>query len=213
MTKETMTIHQGLAELKILDSRIYNTVATSTFCKENIHSNQKINGVSIEEFKKTVVSGYDKSNDLIKRAIAIKRAITNSNAEKHLKGEYEEYTVAEAIYMKQHGIALKETLLQEMKDQYAKACNKINKENGDKLAEAAEKYVTGMFGSKEGKQNTDEYEKARKAYIDSHTYEMVDPIGIKDKIDELEDDISKFKAGIDAALSVSNATTDITIEY
>lgn len=28
MTKETMTIHQGLAELKILDSRIYNTVAT-----------------------------------------------------------------------------------------------------------------------------------------------------------------------------------------
>lgn len=206
MTKETMTIHQGLAELKILNSRIYSTVADSTFCKENIHSNQKINGTSIDEFKKTIVSGYDKSNDLIKRAIAIKRAITNSNAEKHLKGEYEEYTVAEAIYMKQHGIALKETLLQEMKDQYVRACNKINKENGDKLAE-------GMFGSKEGKQNTDEYEKARKAYIDSHTYEMVDPIGIKDKIDELEDEISKFKAGIDAALSVSNATTDITIEY
>ena len=60
MTKETMTIHQGLAELKILDSRIYNTVATSTFCKENIHSNQKINGVSIEEFKKYVNDkGYE----------------------------------------------------------------------------------------------------------------------------------------------------------
>ena len=51
MTKETMTIHQGLAELKILDSRIYNTVATSTFCKENIHSNQKINGVSMKSSK------------------------------------------------------------------------------------------------------------------------------------------------------------------
>ena len=53
----------------------------------------------------------------------------------------------------------------------------------------------------------------RKAYVEAHTYEMVDPIHIKDKIDELEDEISKFKAGIDAALSVSNATTDITIEY
>ena len=212
MTKETMTIHQGLAELKILDSRIYNTVATSTFCKENIHSNQKINGVSIEEFKKTVVSGYDKSNDLIKRAIAIKRAITNSNAEKHLKGEYEEYTVAEAIYMKQHGIALKETLLQEMKDQYAKACNKINKENAN-VAEKAKIHLDGIYNSKEGKINTSEYETMRKAYVEAHTYEMVDPIHIKDKIDELEDEISKFKAEIDAALSVSNATTDITIEY
>lgn len=212
MTKETMTIHQGLAELKILDSRIYNTVATSTFCKENIHSNQKINGVSIEEFKKTVVSGYDKSNDLIKRAIAIKRAITNSNAEKHLKGEYEKYTVAEAIYIKQHGIALKETLLQEMKDQYAKACNKINDENAN-VAEKAKIHLDGIYGSKEGKINASEYETMRKAYIEAHTYEMIDPIGIKDKIDELEDEISKFKAGIDAALSVSNATTDITIEY
>ena len=213
MTRETMTIHKALAELKILNSRIYNTVAESTFCKENIHSNQKINGISIEGFKKMIVSEYDKSNDLIKRAIAIKRAITNSNAVTHLKDGFEEYTVAEAIYMKQHGITLKESLLQEMKDQYAKACNKINKENGDKLAEAAEKYVTGMFGSKEGKQNTDEYEKARKAYIDSHTYELIDPIHIKDKINELEDEISKFKAGIDAALSVSNATTEITVEY
>ena len=213
MTKETMTIHQGLAELKILNSRIYSTVANSTFCKENIHSNQKINGTSIDEFKKTIISGYDKSNDLIKRAIAIKRAITNSNAVTHLDGEYKKYTVAEAIYMKQQGIVLKETLLQEMKSQYVMACNKINIENGDKLAEAAEKYVTGMFGSKEGKTNTDEYEKARKAYIESHTYEMIDPIHVKDKIDELEDEISKFKAGIDAALSVSNATTEITIEY
>nr|DAS29424.1 MAG TPA: hypothetical protein [Caudoviricetes sp.] len=213
MTKETMTIHKGLAELKILNSRIYNTVALSTFCKENIHSNQKIDGVSIDEYKKTIVSGYDKSNDLIKRAIAIKRAITNSNAVTHLKDGFEEYTVAEAIYMKQHGITLKESLLQEMKDQYAKACNKINKMNGDSLAEDAKKYVTGIYGSKEGKTNTEEYERTRKAYIEAHTYELIDPIHIKDKIDELEDEISKFKAGIDAALSVSNATTEITVEY
>ncbi len=46
-------------------------------------------------------------------------------------------------------------------------CNPVNISH-IKLAEAAEKYVTGMFGSKEGKQNTDEYEKASKAYIDSH---------------------------------------------
>ena len=213
MTKETMTIHKGLAELKILNDRIYNTVATSTFCVANRHSNEKINGENIDTYKKSITAGYDKSNDLIKRAIAIKRAITQSNAETKLGDEFGEYTVAEAIYMKNYGIELKENLLREMKNQYVNACNIINQNNGKSLEENAEKYVIGLYGSKDTKTNTDDYERARKDYITAHTYELVDPINIKKNIEDLEEEISKFKAGIDAALSVSNATTDITIEY
>lgn len=213
MTKETMTIHKGLAELKILNNRIFNTITSSTFCVANRHSNEKINGENIDTYKKSIISEYDKSNDLIKRAIAIKRAITQSNAETKLGDEFGEYTVAEAIYMKNYGIELKETLLREMKNQYANACNIINQNNGKSLEENAEKYVIGLYGSKDTKTNTDDYERARKDYITAHTYELVDPIDIKKNIDELEEEILRFKAGIDAALSVSNATTDITIEY
>ena len=213
MTKETMTIHKGLAELKILNNRIYNTITSSTFCVANRHSNEKINGENIDTYKKSITAGYDKSNDLIKRAIAIKRAITQSNAETKLGDEFGEYTVAEAIYMKNYGIELKENLLREMKNQYANACNIINQNNGKSLEENAEKYVIGLYGSKDTKTNTDDYERARKDYITAHTYELVDPIDIKKNIDELEEEILRFKAGIDAALSVSNATTDITIEY
>ena len=56
MTKQTMTIHKGLAELKILNNRTFNTITSSTFCVANRHSNEKINGENI-----AVWHDYDKA--------------------------------------------------------------------------------------------------------------------------------------------------------
>ena len=47
---ETMTIHKGLSELKILDDRITDEIRETVFVVANRHSNTKINGVSIAEF-------------------------------------------------------------------------------------------------------------------------------------------------------------------
>ena len=66
---------------------------------------------------------------------------------------------------------------------------------------------------KEGKTNTDEIEKTRKDFIFNNTFELVDPIKVKDKIDSLEKEISEFESEIDAALSVSNAVTEIEVTY
>ena len=70
-----------------------------------------------------------------------------------------------------------------------------------------------MYGSKEGKTNTADFEKAKKDFITANSYDLVDPLGIKKKIDKLEEYISNFKTEVDAALSVSNAITEITVEY
>lgn len=45
MTRETMTVHKALSELKLLDDRINKAVTTSIFCAPNKHSNEKIGGV------------------------------------------------------------------------------------------------------------------------------------------------------------------------
>ena len=42
---------------------------------------------------------------------------------------------------------------------------------------------------------------------------LIDGIDIKKIRDEITSKISKFKAEVDAVLSASNATTEITIEY
>lgn len=213
MTKERMTIHKALAELKIIDKRIGKAIDEGNFCTTNKHSNNKIIGVSIEEYKKLMVGSYDKASDLIKRRNAIKRAVVLSNATTKVKINEEEFTVAEAIEMKNHGIENEVFLLEEMKNQYSKTKAVLLKENGQELEQRAENYVIGLYGSKEGKTNTDDFERAKRDYITANTFDLIDPIDIVKKINELEEYISSFKAEVDAALSCSNAITEIEIEY
>lgn len=213
MTTETMTIHRGLSELKILDSRTMTAINGGVFCLPNKRSNEKLNGIPVEEYKKVMVGSYDKATDLIKRREAIKRAIVLSNACTKVEIGGAEYTVAEAIEMKNHGVEFKKQLLNIMKKQYRDAQAKILTQNGKDLEDRTEKYIVGLFGSGEKKTATEEIEKAKKAFIAANEYELVDPLGILAKIETLEEEISNFMAEVDGALSTSNAVTQITIEY
>ena len=86
-------------------------------------------------------------------------------------------------------------------------------QNGKDLEERAEKYVIGLFGSGEKKTASEEIDKAKKAFIASNEYVLVDPLDILEKINTLEEEIASFTAEIDAVLSESNAITQITVEY
>lgn len=70
----------------------------------------------------------------------------------------------------------------------------------------------GLFANSE-KAKSDEAVRTREAYIEMNSVDMVDPLDIKSEIDQLNDEIDAFDAEIDAALSVSNALTTISINY
>lgn len=210
-TTEKMTIHKALAELKVLDKRITSSISVQ-FCVANKHSNEKISGLALKDWKDIAQSNYQKANDLIRRNEAIKRAITLSNATTKVKIGDDEYTVAEAIWMKNHGMDSYMMLLRALQNQYGKAKIQCERENGETLEKRADEYIFGLFGSKE-KAAGEEIENLRKTFIESQQYEIVDPIKIAEEIQYLEEKISSFESEVDAALSVSNATTEIEITY
>lgn len=211
-TVEKMTIHKALCELKILDSRINNAISSARFCLANKHSNEKVNGVTVEEYQETMKASYNKASDLIRRREAIKRAVVLSNAKTIVKIGGKEYTVAEAIEMNNHGIDLKLQLKNAMKKQYDSAMTTIISKNSV-VDDKATEYVVGLFGQKESKTANEEYEKVRKSYIEANTMELIDPVNILEKIEALEVEIADFTTEVDSALSVSNALTEITVEY
>lgn len=212
MTKEVVNTHQALAILKGLEARIYDALSEMTVCLPNKNNNDKIKGVSIDETKVNMKASYDKVNDLIKRRNAIKRAVVLSNAKTMVKIAGVEYTVAEAIEMKNHGVEYKKTLLSNMKNQYMKAQKKIESENAN-VDDRAEKYVIGLFGATEKKVANDEIEKAKNAFLQQNQYSLIDPLKVLDKINELEAEIAAFEAEVDSAISTSNALTTIEVEY
>lgn len=209
--KQTMTIHQGLCELKIIDNRISDSMRECVITS-NRNNNDKIDGMTIEEVKSTLKGHFDRTQSLMARKIAIKSAIVQSNAITMVTVGGATMSVAQAIYENGEGYELKRDVLNNYKNQYATATNKVAIENGDKLDKKVENFLVSTFGSSEKGIKTDEMMKAEDIYRKNNSYDLVDPNKLKETIDKMEQELDSFKADIDSALQISNATTTIEID-
>lgn len=213
MTTEKMSIHQALVELKTLDKRIESAIREGEWVVANKHSNGKIGGVDLKDFVEDVKARHQKVTSLIARAEAIKRAVVNSNAVTKVTIAGKEYTVAEAIEMKNNGIDRLRTLVQRLSSDYAMAKATADRANGAELDRRADDYVRTMIGNTDVKGMTDEVKRLRDEFIKAQTMELVDPIGVLKQIEQLNEQINAFEVNVDSALSVSNALTSIEISY
>lgn len=217
MTKEQMTIHKALSELKIIDDRITKAIYAGTYVLANKHSNNKIHGMTVDEFKNDMKADFQKVSDLIARRNAIKRAVVASNAITKVKIGDKEMTVATAIESKNHGMELKEVFKSYLERQYTAAKQELDKNSGDLLEKRAENYVLSVIQAqpKDSKMTVDSdvMKNLRAQYIKDNAYDIIDPIDVKKVIEDLDNEISSFMTEVDAALSTSNALTVIDVEY
>lgn len=216
MTTEKMTVHKALAELKVIDKRIYNAMEDITFVNACKNNTDKINGVSVEDYKSSVKSGYQKVIDLIDRRNAMKRAVVLSNASTTVSINGVEYTVAEAIDMKNHGMDIKKNLLALMQRDYNVAMNDFSYNSGSALEDKANAYVVNILksqGDSSDKADPKQIQALHDSYVENNKFMMIDPLCISKKIENLYNEITEFETEIDSCLSVSNAVTIIEFEY
>jgi hypothetical protein len=147
----------------------------------------------------------------------MKRAVVLSNATTKVKVGENEYTVAEAIEMKNHGMEFRSALLRQMNSAYVTAQNELNRNGGEALEKKAEQYVLAVIAAqpKDSKMSVDSeaMKVMRKTYIDNNTYDLVDPLDVTKIMETLDAEINEFNAEVDAALSCSNALTVIEFQY
>lgn len=213
MTTEKMTVHKALCELKTLDARITKAIQGSVYVFANKHANAKVAGMSVSDYCAEVKSAYQSACDLIARRDVIKRAVTLSNATTKVTIGGQEYTIAEAIEMKNHGIPMQQKLLDKLAKDRHTARKQSDDNNGELLEMRADEYVKSLYGNVDMKGAGEEIKKVRADFIAAQTMELVDPINIDIEMKRLETAINGFTVEIDAALSVSNALTEITVEY
>ena len=213
MTKEKMTVHEGLSTLKTLNKRIAKEINSCVFVNSNKHSNVKIDGRTIDDYKNEIKSNYQTVTDLIKRREALKRAITLSNATTTVTIADKIMTVAEAIEYKNTGIEFKRLLCNVISGQYTTVRNYVNDNNGATLEDKADNYVQRMFGNKESGVDNAVISKAKQEYIENNTFDIIDPLNVSKIMQELQNEIDLFESKVDSALSTSNALTMIEFEY
>lgn len=213
MTKEEMTVHKALCDIKLLNKKIFKEINEIKFVVANKSTNNKIDGQTLEEFKQSIKSDYQSINSNIDRYKALTRAVAQSNAVTKIVVNGSEYTVAEAIAIKNKLIPIKQQLLDRILYVYNKENSLVNEKN-ERLEYEADEFVRDKDLKKEDSKNLAEtILKTRNDYYNTRKYELVDPLKVNNITKELKDEIDNFLLDIDSALSVSNANTLITIEY
>ena len=150
--------------------------------------------------------------DLMRRRTAIKRAVVLSNATTKVLVCGGEYTVAEAIEMKNHGLEGKEMLRNRIANRVGLIEGNVEISNRD-AERRADQYMKDLMGGKDAK--SDELKTIRDGYLAGLVVEIVDPLlgGAKAILRKLNDEIDGFMVEVDSALSTSNALTEIEITY
>ena len=205
-----ITVHEALTKLKIYEKRIRKLMDESTFIDVKKTSENKIGGVPLEEYQKTLKSNYDKLNDLITEMNALKAALSRSNSATYIQVGGNRMTVAEAIYYWHHGINIQKELLLNLTSAYQTAVSRIENENGAKLDSRAEMFISSIYGSKD-KADPKLVNEMLSSFKESNKYELVNPVKLEKRIEEMQEKIDLFESSVDSALQTSNATT--ILEY
>ncbi len=213
MNEKTMNVHQALAELKLLDKRIQDAIRNPVWVIPNEHGNTVINGVKLVNVIDEMRANFQKVTDLIAYRDALKRAVVQSNAVTKVTIAGVEYTVAEAIDAKNHGMAALIALRNRMLHDYEQARSTAEIQNGSRLEGRASEFIRSMTGQTVTKDMTEEMRRMRDDFITAHTTELIDPIGVRKVAADLDETITAFTAEVDAVLSTSNSLTEITVRW
>ncbi len=208
---QSMSITQALAELKLLENRL-NKASNESNMKGWVMLSTKSQPVDEAKVRQKGLSEYQSYTDLLNRRNRIKNAVVMSNAntqvsigsgEKMFKG-----TVAEAIEYKA-SIKYKTWLLDGMKQMLLTAREQYeeHKRNADARLE---RLLASELG-KDVRTNPETIAALTASFNETNKAELVDPLNLAKKVEELEEEIENFQMNVDWVLSETNGKTMITV--
>lgn len=208
----TISITEALNELKLYDARIRKAISNIKLVGAAKKSSDKVGVVLKDTFNERAKADYQSVTDLMANRNALKSAIVKANAVTDVTIAGKTMTRAEAIERK-NSIEYEESLLLEMKRQYATTMDSVNKEN-KKVDSKVDELITTLVGRDSDKKlSKEDQEAVEKPYREKNEFEFIDPIGIYDEMLALESDIDGFKSEVDTVLVLSNATSFIEVDF
>lgn len=192
MTKETMTVHMLLSELKTIEKRIDKAIKAITPIAIKENASKNVNGISVEDYTKTTKTEEQRALNLIARQNAMKGVLYKYNTEKEITVGDVSMTIAHALWLKEYGMAQKRALLDHYERAYTKARTEVETANGNALNAAADRAADVSCGSKD-KSNSEEYMKIIEQYKESHRKVYVDPLELKERINALSEELQHLR--------------------
>ena len=215
-----MLVTQALDERDLLVKKIRDKISKASFVDVKKRNEEKVlNGqVSKKEFEKQAKASFQQIGDLIENYTKIDAAIIASNANTWVETSYGKFTVAAAIALRsrldERGAyadegTFEDNLAFKMNEEYSESIRMADAKN-KLLADTAEQMRLSILG-KDTKTKEEKPLEVVEAYVKENTMELVDPLGILKKTEEIREKQQTLLSELNTQIKVSNATTFIEV--
>lgn len=215
---ESMLVTQALDERDLLVKKINEKIVKIKLVDTKKHNEEKTvnERVTVDEFTKTAQAAWQQIIDLIDRYRRLDAAIVASNAATLIETAQGSMTIAAAIALRSrlrgNGIygekgAFEDNLIEQAQRQYLQSVTTA--ENRNKLLESKADDMRMAILGRDAKTKDDAPLEVVTAFIQANTTEVIDPLGVEKKVQDLRERLDALNSELDTKIKVSNATTMI----
>lgn len=220
MMEQKMLVTQALDQRDLLVKKICDKIRKASFTETKKHNEEKVmeRRVTQKEFEKEARSSYQQIIDLIHWYDKVDQAILHSNAETIIETSYGTMSIANALALRSRlscsnaydsDSNFEGNLMMKLQEELNEKIRVMEQKNKG-LQNTAETMRLSILG-KDTKTKDETPLKVVDVYVQENTTELIDPLNVRKKIDELNERRETILNELDTKIKVSNATTFVEI--
>lgn len=220
MMEKKMLVTQALDQRDLLVKKICDKIRKASFTETKKHNEEKVmeRRVTQKEFEKEARSSYQQIIDLIHWYDKVDQAILLSNAETIIETSYGTMSIANALALRSRlscsnaydsDSNFEGNLMMKLQEELNEKIRVMEQKNKG-LQNTAETMRLSILG-KDTKTKDETPLKVVDVYVQENTTELIDPLNVRKKIDELNERRETILNELDTKIKVSNATTFVEI--
>lgn len=220
MMEKKMLVTQALDQRDLLVKKICDKIRKASFTETKKHNEEKVmeRRVTQKEFEKEARSSYQQIIDLIHWYDKVDQAILRSNAETIIETSYGTMSIANALALRSRlncsnaydsDSNFEGNLMMKLQEELNEKIRVMEQKNKG-LQNTAETMRLSILG-KDTKTKDETPLKVVDVYVQENTTELIDPLNVRKKIDELNERRETILNELDTKIKVSNATTFVEI--
>lgn len=220
MMEKKMLVTQALDQRDLLVKKICDKIRKASFTETKKHNEEKVmeRRVTQKEFEKEARSSYQQIIDLIHWYDKVDQAILRSNAETIIETSYGTMSIANALALRSRlncsnaydsDSNFEGNLMMKLQEELNEKIRVMEQKNKG-LQNMAETMRLSILG-KDTKTKDETPLKVVDVYVQENTTELIDPLNVRKKIDELNKRRETILNELDTKIKVSNATTFVEI--
>lgn len=177
-------------------------------------SDPKVGTLTIDECKKQAQSVFDKMCADLNNYVALTMAINDANVTHTVTIAGKEMTIAAAIAYKSAAVVKSKNAHLNIIERQIRNITKSAEDYKRRIeaSDALNSYLTVALGPEENRKPAD-VEEQIKLYNKTNGIEIIDPLNLREKIDDMKKDHNEFMDQVDTALSIANAKIEIEVEF